>query len=141
MIKQGTVAYPSMCPGLRDNKAHAIVVLKKYETGNIVVSFVTHADYNYSASVRLTRGGCPSAFRENGGPLTDEDGVLGLIQKSKNQGQPDFACPVVAVPTSKRTYKMGTALVSLSRIIVLCGGEWKWLEDKMAMAKTLKRNL
>lgn len=111
MIPFGTVGTPSATMGYRNNDPHAVVVIKETPTGNIWIAHVTHSSDYYAASVKIKRKDISSAFREKGGPLTDEEGVLGLVEV------PDIPCHVVATPISPSSYSVNGVLVTMENVV------------------------
>ena len=129
MITAGTIAWASSAPGFQPPGPHALVVVLSYPNGNIGVAFVTHSNDLYRVGVRITRADCPSAFRERGGPLTDEHGVLGLVDTYGD------ARVATATLVSADRIRIGSAEVVLSRIVKLPDVEWQTLRKQIRAAQ------
>ena len=129
MITAGTIAWASCAPGFQPPGPHALVVVLSYANGNIGVAFVTHSSDLYRVGVRVTRADCPSAFRERGGPLTDEHGVLGLVDTHGD------ARVATATLVSADRIRIGTAEVVLTRIVKLPEAEWQALRKQIRAAQ------
>jgi hypothetical protein len=76
----------------------------------------------------LRRQELPSAFRNRGGPLIDEDSVLALIDDRGRQRL------VIAEPVGAVGLRIGTAEVTLTRIVRLPEGEWQPLRLRIRTA-------
>ena len=118
MTPPGTIAWASAAPGFRPPGAHPILVVKSFSNGNLGVAFITHSADLLRVGLPMSRRDTPSAFRERGGPLTDEDGVLALVD--------DRGCTRIAIaePTSPSRLRIGTGEVTLTRIVHLPDSEW-----------------
>jgi hypothetical protein len=82
------------------------------------VVFITHSDDLYRVGMPLKRAAVPSAFRNRGGPLTDEHGIVGLID---DRG---FKRILIAEAAGKDRIRVGTAFVDLTHIVRLPSCEW-----------------
>jgi len=129
MIPAGTIAWANCAPGFRPPGPHALVVVLVYPNGNMGVAFVTHASDLYRVGVRITRGDCPSAFRERGGPLSDENGVMGLLDTRGDSRV------VTATPVARDRLRIGAVEVSLTRIVPLPDAEWQKLRERIHAAQ------
>jgi len=135
LIGPGTFGWASATPGFNPpTKQHPAVIVANYDNGNIGVGFVTHSRDRYRGAIRLRRlatasspdsVAVPSAFREKGGPLTDEDSVLGVLDGD------GYACIAAGTPLSTSTLRIGPALVALSFIARLPAAEWAPLQARI----------
>ncbi len=128
MITAGTIAWASAAPGFRPPSPHPLLVLKSFPNGNCAIAFVTHSRDLLRASVPLLRSQVPSAFREFGGPLTDEHSVVALID---DRGQKRVA---IATVSASDRLMIGSSQVELTFLVRLPDPEWSPLRLKIIAA-------
>lgn len=128
VIPVGTIAWASCAPSFRPPGPHALVVVRDYANGNVGVAFVTHATDLLRVGVRITRADCPSAFRNCGGPLTDERGLLAFVD--------DRNIPRVAIadPVARDRLRIGGIDVVLTHVVKLPSVEWQTLRKHIHTA-------
>ena len=122
MIAPGTVAWANVCPGFSPPKEHPLLVAKRWPGNGLVgMYYITHSIKDARAKVVLTEKLVPHAFRQHGGPLTDEDsGVLIIDSWGDNR-------MVNAEVLSHKSVRVGAQLVDLSFIVQLPDDEWERL--------------
>ena len=128
MIAAGTIAWASAAPGFRLPGPHPVLVVRSFPNGNVSVVFVTHSGDLMRVGLPLRRRDLPSAFRERGGPLTDADGVLGLIDHRGHQ------CILIAEPAGTDRLLVGATEIRLSHVVQLPATEWEPLRFRIRSA-------
>lgn len=128
MTTPGTIAWASAAPGFRPPGPHPLLIVQSFLNGNVGVAFVTHSADLLRIGLALRRRELPSAFVEHGGPLTDEDGVLALVD--------DRGCARIAVaePLGGNRLRIGISEVTLTRVVRLPDGEWQPLRLRIQAA-------
>ena len=129
MIPAGTIAWANCAPGFHPPSPHALIVVLVYPNKNLGVAFITHSSDLYRVGVRVVRADCPNAFREHGGPLTDENGILGLID---SHGDSRVATATALAPDRLR---IGTSDVVLTRVVQLPDPQWQALRVRIHVAQ------
>lgn len=128
MIRPGLIAMASAAPGFSPPTPHPLVVVLPYANGNVGLAFVTHSGDLLRASVPLRRAEVPTAFRDRGGPLTDDHSVLALVD---DRGQKRI---LVAEPLAKDRLRIGTTEIRLTHIVQLPPTEWEPLRTRIRSA-------
>ncbi len=118
MIPVGTIAWATMAPGFKPPGPHPVLVVQAFPNGNLGLAFITHSSDLLRVGLPLRRSDCPSAFRERGGPLSDEDGVIALVD--------DRGCKRIAIatPIDSGCVRIGTIEVTLTRVVHLSDDVW-----------------
>ena len=119
MIRPGTVAWASAAPGLSPPSPHPLICVLGYPNGKIGIAYITHSADLLRVGVPLTRRVVPSAFRERGGPLTDENSVVALVDHYGHRRV------VNAEPLASNRLSIGNSILSLSHIVQLPEPEWQ----------------
>jgi hypothetical protein len=127
-MRPGTIAWSSIAPGFQPPGPHPLLVVRSFPNVNLAVAFVTHSEDLLRIGLQLRRQELPSAFRDRGGPLTDEAGVLALVD---HRGNIRLA---VAEPVGADRLQIGSAEVALTRIVQLPDGEWQPLRIRIRSA-------
>ena len=128
MIPPGTIGWASAAPGFNPPGPHPLLIVQAFPNDNVGVAFVTHSTDLLRVGLPLRRSELPSAFRESGGPLRDEDGVLALVD---DRGR---TCIAVAEPVGANCLRIGTSEVTLTRVALLPDGEWQPLRLRIRAA-------
>lgn len=128
VLPAGTIAWASAAPPFHPPGPHPIVILRAFANGNVLVGFVTHSADLLRVGVPLTRSDVPSAFRERGGPLTDDRSVLALID---HRGRSLVA---VGEALASDRIAIGHGLLHLSRVVQLPDAEWQAVRWRLRQA-------
>jgi hypothetical protein len=131
VITPGLIAMASAAPGFSPPGPHPLVVVLPYSNGNVGLAFVTHSRDLLRVSVPLRRAELPTAFRDQGGPLTDDHSVLALVD---DRGQKRI---LVAEPLAKDRLRIGTTEIRLTHIVQLSASEWEMLRARIRSALKL----
>ena len=133
MMVPGTIAWASAAPGFSPPSPHPLLIVLAHGNGNVGAAFITHSTDLLRVGVAMNRTETPSAFRERGGPLTDEAGVVALID---DRGQRRV---VVAEPLAVDRLRIGSTEISLTRLVQLPAPEWEPLRQRIRVALGLAR--
>lgn len=131
MIPTGTLAWASITPGFRPPGPHPMMVIQSYTNGNVGVAFVTHSGDLLRVGVPILRKDVPSAFRDRGGPLSDDTGVLALVD---DRGQRRIA---IGEPLGNDQLRIGGSIILLTRMVHLPTPEWQPLRQRIRAALEL----
>ncbi len=128
MIRPGLMAMASAAPGFSPPGPHPLVVVLSYANGNVGLAFVTHSSDLLRTSVPLLRADLPTAFRDRGGPLTDDHSVLALVD---DRGHKRI---VIAEPRAQDRLLIGASEIRLSHAVQLPTSEWDPLHRRIRIA-------
>ena len=128
MIAPGTIAWASAAPGFSPPGPHPLLIVLAHPNGNLGVAFITHSNDLLKVGIALRRAEVPSAFRDRGGPLTDETGVVVLVDDRGHRRV------LIAEPLAIDRLRIGSTEVRLTHSKTLPATEWQPLRARVRAA-------
>lgn len=124
-ISPGTFAWADYAPCFNPPGPHPCVIFRSFSNDNTQILYISHADDLLGVGVPVLRAEYKSVFRENGGPLTDQDGMINITD---HRGDLMMVKASAISPTQLRA---GNITISLTFCKTLNREEWEPLFQKI----------